>query len=396
MKSLITLLATFWMGTASAEELSAAETTYDGAVILSGDYDVTFDTVTDGDYNSDPNAYAYFEGNTLYVGNEDQHGNTLDAIVEFFWFESSINRASDFYVAVIKTRANPNESAPGIFTDCELWCDSWGDWGSAPVISVEAMTDISREQGAFRWDWASPFEDYGVDAYSQITFQNSYGIGANAEGSAMSGVSLPEDTNINGIPVTGDANIQVKGYVNPSYKVQTQYDVTLYEWDVFVQGTPAVMAWDMYLNLDERADSAAYQEYFLPIQVEIGEPFMMDEMNFATNFDTSNFDPFPHELAVSLQGLVITMPYYEPVTTVDEPSDEPEDTGSDDTGYSEDTGSEKSEDTGVILDENEDNMEDTKIVSEPIRGCTTFSTSSSMLMVIAAWLIVYSDKRKWS
>lgn len=390
---MLSLLAALMLGTAHANDISATETTYDGAVILSGDYDVTFASATNGNYESDPNVYAYFEGNTLYAGNEDEHRNTIDAIVEFFWFESSINRASDFYVAVIKVRANPNENAQGVFTDCELWTNGWGDFGDAPVVSVEAFTDTSREQGAFRWDWASPFEDYGIDAYSQITFQNSYGIGANAEGSAMTGLSIPEDTNINGMPVQGDANVQVKGYVNPSYKVQTQYDVTLWEWDVFVHGTPAIMAWDMYLNLDARADRAAYQEYFLPIQVEIGEPFMMDELTFATNFDTSDFNPFPQEVAVSLQNLVISLPYYEPEETIDEPSDEPEEEIID---TQEDTGTEDLEDTGVILDANEDNIDDTNLVTEPISSCSTFSASSSILMVFASWLIVISDKRKWS
>ena len=86
-------------------------------------------------------------------------------IIEFFWFQSSIDRGSDFYVAVIKARASPGDNCywgPWLAgADCHLWADELQDWGEYPVISVEAMTDISREAGAFRWDWSVPFENYG-------------------------------------------------------------------------------------------------------------------------------------------------------------------------------------------------------------------------------------------
>ena len=103
-----------------------------------------------------------------------------------------------------------------------------------PVLSVEVWTDVSRETGAFRWDWSLPFENYGIDAYGQITVGNQYGIGGGAnvgaDGSVMTAVSIPEGTNINGVPVNGgayaEAEIQVKGLYS-DYMVQTQYNVTL-------------------------------------------------------------------------------------------------------------------------------------------------------------------------
>ena len=374
------------LSAAIAQDISTSETTYNGATILQGDNDVIFQSVTDIDYQSDPQAYAYFEGNTLYAGNTDEYNNTLDAIIEFFWFQSSINRGSDFYVAVVKVRANPNEHCVGFLMDCELWSDDWGDWGEYPVISFEAFTDTSREQGAFRWDWASPFEDYGIDAFGQITFENSYGIGAQAEGSAMAGVGLPEGTNINGIATEGDANVQVKGYVNPSYKVQTQYNVTLFEWDVYVQGTPSIMAWDMYLNLGERADRAAYQEYFLPIQVEVGENFMLDELNISTNFDLSNFNPFRSELGVSLQGLQISLPYYEPEEqsgsepseeAIEEPAAEPTE---------EDTAEEL-----VEVDPNKSDIEVDSTTSEPVKSCS--SSPASLVWLSLVSILAITNRR---
>ena len=100
LKSII--LALSLSGIAFAEDLSASETSYTGATILEGDLDVTFQDSYDVSGNEDTFPYAFFEGNTLYVGNSDDNDNTIDAIVEFFWFESSIDRGTDFYVAVIK------------------------------------------------------------------------------------------------------------------------------------------------------------------------------------------------------------------------------------------------------------------------------------------------------
>ena len=137
-----------------AEEISTSETSYTGAEMLSANQDVFFSDYEAIDGNSQ-DSYSYFNGNSLYVGHEDEDGNRVDGIIEFFWFESSIDRGADFYVAVIKARSNPAQGE-------ELWITDWNDWGMQPhpVLSVEAWTDVSRETGAFRWDWSLPFENY--------------------------------------------------------------------------------------------------------------------------------------------------------------------------------------------------------------------------------------------
>ena len=320
---------------AHAEGLSASETSYTGASILTGDWEATFTDYSDINERDDTSPYAFFEGNTLYVGNSDTHDNTIDAIVEFFWFQSSIDRGTDFYVAVIKTRATPGHDcyyAPWDWArgaQCKLWADEWTDWGEHPVLTVEAMTDVEREQGAFRWDWSIPFESYGIDAYGQVTFQNMYGIGSTSEGAAMAHgeYQLNEDGD-----VKAEGNVQVKGYHSAEYSVQTQYEVTLYEWDVFVDGRADLMAWDMYLNLGARETQSAYHEYFLSVQVEEGMPFMIDNLNFVSNFDIGWYDPTHYELGIGLQNIEILRPAWETAS-----EDEPEDTGQlvGDTGDSE-------------------------------------------------------------
>ena len=86
MKSFLfgTLAGLLLLSPAYAEELSTSETSYTGATILEGDWDVTFNGFEPFSDSEETFPYAFFEGNTLYVGNSDIYENTIDAIVEFF------------------------------------------------------------------------------------------------------------------------------------------------------------------------------------------------------------------------------------------------------------------------------------------------------------------------
>ena len=376
---------------ALGEGLGVPETSYVGASILQGDTDVVFDTVVNADYETDTNTYAFFEGNTLYVGNSDDYGNSVDGIIEFFWFQSSINRESDFYVAVMKVRATPGRDCPfwlSLNSDCELWADGLFDFGEYPVVSVEAVTDVTREQGAFRWDWAVPFENYGIDAYGQISFSNQYGIGANAEGSVMAHGEIPLDESGT---TQAAGEVQVKGFLNPQFMVQTQYDITLYEWDVYVNGRADLMAWDAYLNLGERANQSAYYEYFLPIQVEIGETFLMDELNFLATFDTGNINPFAHQLGLSVQNVEISLPYWEEPEDEEEIPSEPSSEPSD-----EEIQDPEDEDTALVepADEYVEEPSNDEMPSldegTPVKsGCNTVSSGFSPVAFLATLLVVF-------
>jgi hypothetical protein len=378
-----------------ASPLGESETSYAGATILEGNIDVAFDHITNIEYETDSRAYAFFEGNTLYVGNSDDYGNSVDGIVEFYWFQSSIDRGSDFYVAVIKARATPGHNCPGwqslwFSSDCELWADDWQDWGEYPVLTVEAMTDVNREQGAFRWDWAVPFENYGIDAYGQVTFSNSYGIGGNAEGAVMAHGEYPitEDGS-----VQAAGNVQVKGYISPEYTVRTQYEVTLYEWDVFVNGRADLMAWDTYLNLGARADQSAYHEYFMSIQVAHGESFILDEINFSSHFDVGNINPFAHELGFSIQNMEISAPFWDPEEDEEEEWENTPEPSEEEEVIEE-------EPPEIIEDETEDIPEDGDMPSlsyneEPIKtGCSSYSFDASSTLPFLVFFVASLVRRK--
>jgi hypothetical protein len=293
----------------ASSDLSEADTNYRGAVMLSGEIDVDFLAHGMGAMNlgDEQTEYAYFSGNTLYVGAEDEYGNGVDGIVEFFWFESSIDRGSDFYVAVIKARTTPN-----VLDDWYL------NTGSDPVLSVSAKTDISRGTGAFRWDWSVPFENYGMDSYGQVTMRSSYGIGAAAEGSAMAAEKYDEDG------IKAEVSVQTKGHVDASYNVSTEYTITLWSWYTRLRGEPGEVTWDMTLDNDTLTDENAYHEYFLVMQADAGEPFTIDELQIGASVDEWWWG-YWNQLSVNLYGLELSRPYFVPDDNEDDGNDDDDD-----------------------------------------------------------------------
>jgi hypothetical protein len=212
--------------------------------------------------------YAFFSGNTIYAGVEDRHGNTIDMIAEFFWFESSLDRGSDFWVAVVKARTSPRLE--------EGWLLDLTD---EPILSVQAETLNEDRNAGFRWDWSVPFESYGWDAYGNITMESVYGIGAAAEGSAL--VAYENKETAEGVTEEVKASIQSKGYFNSEYRVQTKYQVTLWRWEMFVHGTPQDLSWDLYLDSPDRQNQNAYHEYFLVMQADEDKGFTLDRLQLS-------------------------------------------------------------------------------------------------------------------
>ncbi len=283
-------------GTAAADDgndsdLADAETSYKGAAILEGDVDVILGDVMPGTWGDadDLSTYGFFSGNTLYAGAEDYDGNSVDMIAEFFWFESSIDRGSDFYVGVFKVRTSPN------LDDYELRLDH------DPVLYLYAETDLSYGTGAFRWDWSIPFENYGIDSYGEATLGTSYGLGANVEGSVMESKTVDEEG------ATVEGTIQAKGFLQGDYKISAQYQVTLWRWEVDVHATPGSMEWEMYLNTSDRQEQNAYHEFFLVMQSEKDEPFVMDWLEIGGTV-SDNFWWWDNDLSVALTDMTILCP----------------------------------------------------------------------------------------
>ena len=326
---------------AMAEEgggLSDAETSYTGAVILEGKVDASFGDfgpgVTYGEgWSGDigQTEYAYWSGNTLYIGAEDGHGNVIDGIVEFFWFESSIDRGADFYVAVIKARSTPNLS------------DSYylNTGNEHPVQQIWVQGGTGADQ-AFRWDWSLPFENYGLDSYGQATLRNSYGIGGSGEGAAMWAKKVTDEKT----GATADVTVQTKGHISSEYNVKTEFTTELWHWETKVLGRPGEMKWTTELTNDHQAEESAYYEYFLVMQAEEGSSFVVDSLEISAAFDEWTWG-YWNEFSVEVTDIELSRPAYTP----DEPTDTG-DTGSEDTGdtgepwFGDDTGSEEEDPSG--------------------------------------------------
>ena len=294
-------------------DLADSETSYKGAQIMEGDVDIVLGDVMSGSWGDadDLSTYGFFSGNTLYAGAEDYDGNNVDMIGEFFWFESSIDRGSDFYLGVFKVRTSPN------LEDFELPLEH------DPCLYMVADTDLSYGTGAFRWDWSIPFENYGIDSYGEATLGTSYGLGANVEGSVMESTTTDEEG------ATVEGTIQAKGFLQGDYKVSAQYQVTLWRWEVDVHATPGSMEWDMYLNTSDRQDQNAYHEFFLVMQSEKDEPFVIDWLEVGGTV-SDDFWWWENELSVALTDVTLVPPVTDDATGDDDDDVEGDDDDDDD------------------------------------------------------------------
>jgi len=286
--------------------LSATQTKYIGPVMLRGGEDVTMESVVPGyvgdeSYQAD-GRYGYFSGNTLYAGGQDDQGNYVDMIAEFFWFESSIDRGADFYVGVVKARTSPNlqdwvlERQGNDFVGAFLP-------DTEATLYLRAQTDVGQGDTSFRWDWSIPFDNYGWDAYGNITMKTEYGLSVNAEGSAQKAFEY-----VNG--VEAEANVQAKGFLNTDYKVSTQYEVTLWRWEVVVHGSAGQIDWQMNLHSPDREKQNAYHEFFIVMQADEGVPFRLDWLEVGGSVKNPKWYWFDEHRSLSsaVTGIVLRKP----------------------------------------------------------------------------------------
>ena len=368
-------------GGGSSSSISDAETSFKGAKMLQGDIDVSFGEVTAGLVEDDENyRYAFFSGNTLYAGVEDRFSNTVDMIVEFFWFESSINRGSDFWVAVVKARTSPNLE--------EGWYLKVAD---DPILSLHAETFNDDHNSGYRWDWSLPFESYGWDAYGSVTMESSYGIGTNAEGSIMTAAEYDED----GIEAKG--TVQAKGYMNSQFKVQTKYQITLWRWEMMVQGTPADMDWDLYLDSPDRMDQNAYHEFFVVMQADEGKGFTMERLDLSGTLADPRWYWFDgrSDLSIAINDIELVRPDIN-LSDYENEVDRP-DASDDDSDEEPNSGSDEPEDvTGEDTSEDAPTGDTTNITIQAADGgaCSTTGNRTAPLgLGLALGLVLFGRRR---
>ena len=120
--------------------------------------------------------------------------------------------------------------------------------------------------------------------------------------------------------------------------------MTLYRWEVFVDGNPGEMNWDMVLNTGDRDDQNAYHEYFLVMQTDFDEPFTIDALTVSAGFNNWwwTVDTFAE---VTLENITLNAPFWSP---------EPGDDDDDDVGDDDDTVGDDDDDDAPITDDDDD------------------------------------------
>jgi MYXO-CTERM domain-containing protein len=301
----------------NAAQLSESQTAYFGARLLCGpDADspncpkaargqVGFQRLEVGDYadHEARDRYAFWQGDSLFVGVVDEDGgNRIDAVAEFYWFESSVERGSDFYVVVLKVAAAPAPTTnwriatPPSIADEVLLRDI------GPAQRVKARMDRSGQFGTIRWDWSVPFQNYRWEPARVIEVEQEYTAGIMAEGTAMRSI-------------TEGVNVQAKGFVNANAKVSTRYTITLWRWEMRVQPGATQMTWDLTALDPEHEHDPAYHEYFLVMQAPRGREARLEALDFGATFrnrrggllDYVIPDAF-HEVSTRVADIVLTPP----------------------------------------------------------------------------------------
>ena len=370
----------------SSDSITDAETSFKGAVMLKGDIDVSFAEVTAGVIEDDENyRYAFFSGNTLYAGVEDRNGNTTDMIVEFFWFESSIDRGSDFWVAVVKARTSPNLE------------DDWAlEVEDSPVLSLHAETYNDMDNSGFRWDWSLPFESYGWDSYGSVTMESSYGLNTNAEGAAM--VAYEFEENEDGVRTEAEATVQAKGYMNDSFQIQTKYQITLWRWEMMVHGTPADMDWDLYLDSWDRMDQNAYHEFMIVMQADEGKGFNLErlELSGTANYPRWYWWDSASTMSIALTDIEISRPEIDMSDYEGNNDGQNSDNGNSDVPNESDDGEIENEISDEAGDETNPTTTNNITVETPAAasGCSTTGNRTAPLGLALALGLVAMGRRK--
>ncbi|MDP6942789.1 MAG: MopE-related protein [Myxococcota bacterium] len=304
--------------------MSDTGTNFQGARILTGGVDVVVGGMAvQGTFGDEDNSeyYMNWQGSTLYFGvNSMSTTNTVDGIVEFYWFESSIPRGSDFYVMQIKVKSSP---------------DVWGNWRVAmepsfvdeyiffwqdiqPAQMLDVYMEDGGDHGSLRWDFSVPFDTYEWQPEKTMQIRESYGAGyeikagANASAEAEGQVQFKEGGIV--ADLSGGADIQSKGYINESFKVQSQYTVTLYHWQMLVQSGGDEIHYKTVIlpnSVDHEADKdSAYHEYFVVLQSTRGVPVHVEDIHIGASF--RHVIPFwfdgAEDLTVSIGDIWITPP----------------------------------------------------------------------------------------
>ena len=298
--------------------LSDSETSYKGARVLRYNVELFGGDAVPGYYADEEGdmvtRYSYWQGDTLFFGAVNQETqNTIDGVAEFYWFESSVPKSSDFYVMVVKVKSSPNAVDDWQLTQEDGWLgELMYDIDPCQRLNVKMAEQGSA--GSIRWDWSVPFQNYQWEPVKTIEIEEGYSAGFNATAEANRAANAKAEFKEGGFLADASANkkIQTKGYFNADYSVKSKYTVTLYKWQMLVQGGATNMTWNMVVTEDGTiTNDSAYHEYFIVVQAPQGETAHIAEINIGAGFRRPAWWIWPdseNQISVSVQDVTFTPP----------------------------------------------------------------------------------------
>jgi hypothetical protein len=325
-----------------APDLSTTQTSYVGARVLKHGVEVNWDSVNpvpgiyDGNEPDGIIRYGHWQGDSLFFGSYNpSSGNTVDAVAEFYWFESSVPKSADFYVMVLKVKSGPGDAgnwklAPTASSYDTVMYDwvLFQDVHPCQVVNV----DMSNEgvNGAIRWDWSVPFLNYDEDVTKSVQVEQSYSAGFSADLSGTAGVtgemSFDEGSFLKNLETNAELN--AKGFFNSKFAVSSQYTIMLHKWHMRVQGGATHMTWNLAASDHGTEDpdkvDSAYHEYFVVVQAPQGVPARIENIDIAATFRKHNllwFDSY-ESLSATVQNIEFQPPVEIKCYTSDEPAAE--------------------------------------------------------------------------
>ena len=287
-------------GAQDADDMAAGQSSYVGARLLQPETGIQIGGMNVGVHGDEEgrNRFMFWEGNSLFAGVVDEEtGNRLEMVGEFYWFESSIDRNADFYLVVLKVTSTPYPNTDWRVATEESWIDNAMLRDIGPVQQVEANVNDDGRQGAIRWDWSVPFQNYRWEPERVIEVQQTYAAGVQAEGGAMASV-------------TEGVNIQAKGVLSANHQVKSRYTITLWRWQMLVLAGATDMSWNLVALDPAHAQDPAYHEYFLVLQAERGQPVHLNFLRIASTLREDLFlwpDNF-QTMSASLDDITLTAP----------------------------------------------------------------------------------------
>ena len=151
----------------------------------------------------------------------------------------------------------------------------------------------------------------------QISESYGYSFNGNANAQGKASQQFKEGGMV--ADLSGNAQIQSKGYINSDFKVQSQYTVTLAKWQMLVASGGEDIHYKLVVlpHDDENEQESGYYEYYIVIQAGRGTPVHIEEMEIGGMFRHTIplwFDSY-EGLSVTVGDIWITPPRYMPPGT---------------------------------------------------------------------------------